>query len=114
MEGDLDEAWRRPGVRRGFPSGTCADGTRVESTTETVWYDAPRRLVRLRRWSRVTLPGGRLVEKEYVQQKHPVSAGEVRTWREACGFTVEGMYGDRAGTSYSEASEWAIFWARKG
>ncbi len=113
MEGDLDEAWRRPGVRRGFPSGTCADGARVESTMETVWYDAPRRLVRLRRYTRVTLPDGATVEKEYVQQKHPVSAGEVRAWLTTCGFAVEREIGDRAGTPYSATSGRAIFWARK-
>jgi SAM-dependent methyltransferase len=114
MEGDLDEAWRRPGVSRGFPSGTCADGTLVETTTETVWYDAPRRLVRLRRCTKVTLPGGRIIEKEHVQQKHPVSIGEVRTWLATCGFTVERAYGDRARTPYRATSERAIFWARKG
>ncbi len=114
MEGDLDEAWRRPGVRRGFPSGTCADGTRVESTLETVWYDAPRRLIRLRRRTQVTLPDGRLIEKEYVQQKHPVSAAEVRAWLTTCGFAIEREIGDRAGTPYGATSERAIFWARKG
>ena len=114
MEGDLDEAWRRPGVSRGFPSGTCADGTLVESTMETVWYDAPRRLVQLRRSTRVTLPDGRLVEKGYVQQKHPVSTCEVRTWLATYGFAVDQLYGDRAGTPYDATSERAIFWARKG
>jgi SAM-dependent methyltransferase len=113
MEGDLDEAWRRPGVRRGFPSGTCADGTQVESSIETVWYDAPRRLVRLRRRTRVMSPGGTTIEKEYVQQKHPVSTGEVRAWLTTGGFVVERAVGDRAGTPYDATSERAIFWARK-
>jgi hypothetical protein len=81
---------------------------------ETVWYDALRRLVRFRRCIKVTLPGGRIIEKEYVQQKHPVSAGEVRAWLATCGFTVEQVYGDRAGTPYGATSERAIFWARKG
>ncbi len=113
MEGDLDKSWRRPGVSQGFPTGTCADGTRVESTTETIWYDAPLRLVRSRRCTTVTLPDGSTIRKEYVQQKHPVSAVEVQTWLETHGFLVERMYGDRAGSSYTETSYRAIFWAKK-
>jgi len=114
MEGELDEAWRKPGVSQGFPTGTCADGTRVESTTETVWYDAPRRLARFRRRTKVTLPDGSVVEQEYIQQTHPVSTAEVQTWLESQGFIVERLYGDRAGNLYSETSQRAIFWARKG
>jgi SAM-dependent methyltransferase len=113
MEGDLDESWCEPGVSQGFPTGVCADGSRVESTSETVWYDGPRRLVRFRRRTQVTLPDGSVVEKEYVQQKHPVSTVEVQTWLEAHGFVVEQLYGDRAGNPYTEASKRAIFWARK-
>lgn len=61
----------------------------------------------------MTLPDGNIVEKEYVQQKHPVSTVEVQTWLEAHGFIVEQLYGDRAGNPYTEASSRAIFWARK-
>lgn len=35
MEGKLDASWRQPGVREGFPSGMCSDGTRVEGRIET-------------------------------------------------------------------------------
>jgi SAM-dependent methyltransferase len=112
MEGELDPSWQRSGVASGaFPTGTCADGTRVESTSEAIWWDAPRRLIRFRRRTRVTLPEGSVVESEYVQQKHPVSAVEVQTWLEAHGFVVERMYGDRAGNRYTDASGRAIFWA---
>jgi hypothetical protein len=113
MEGNLDEAWRKPGVSPGFPTGVCADGTRVESTMETIWYDGPRRLARFRRRTRVTLPDGNVVEKEYVQQKHPVSTVEVQGWLEARGFEIEHLYGNRAGNPYTEGSKRAIFWARK-
>lgn len=113
MEGDLDESWRKPGVSQGFPTGTCADGTRVESTSETIWYDAPRRLVKFRRCTRATLPDGQVIEREYVQQKHPPSTGEVRGWLEAHGFEIEHLYGDRAGNPYAESSKRAIFWARR-
>jgi SAM-dependent methyltransferase len=113
MEGALDESWRHPGAREGFPTGICDDGTRIESTTETIWYDASARLVRFRRSTRVALPGGQIVEKEYVQQKHPVSTIEVRAWLNTHGFVIEQLYGDRAGNPYTETSERAIFWARK-
>lgn len=113
MEGDLDESWRESGESQGFPTGICADGTRIESTSETIWYDAPQRLVRFRRRTRVTLLDGQVVEREYVQQKHPPSAGEVQGWLEAHGFEIEHLYGDRAGNPYTESSKRAIFWARK-
>jgi SAM-dependent methyltransferase len=113
MEGDLDESWREPGESQGFPTGTCADGTRIESASETVWYDAPKRLVRFRRRTRVVLPDGQVVERENVQQKHPPSTGEVRGWLEAHGFEVEHLCGDRTGSPYTESSKRAIFWARK-
>jgi SAM-dependent methyltransferase len=113
MEGDLGESWREPGVSQGFLTGTCADGTRVESISETIWYDAPRRLVKFRRRTRVTLPDGQVVEREYVKQEHPPSTGEVRGWLEAHGFEIEHLYGDRAGNPYAESSKRAIFWARK-
>jgi len=113
MEGDLDESWWKPGVSGGFPTGVCADGARVESTTETIWYNVPRRLVRFCRRSQVTRPDGSTVERKYAQQKHPVSTGEVQTWLETHGFVVEALYGDRAGNPYTGVSERAIFWARK-
>jgi SAM-dependent methyltransferase len=113
MEGDLDESWREPGVSHRGLNGTCADGTRVESTLETIWYDAPQRLVRFRRRTRVTLTDGQVIEREYVQQKHPLSTGEVRGWLEVHGFEVEHLYGDRTGNPYTKESKRAIFWARK-
>jgi SAM-dependent methyltransferase len=113
MEGELDRSWQRPGVGPGFPTGTCSDGTRVESFTETIWWDAPLRLVRFRRGTKVTLPDGSIVEKEYVQQKHPVSTLEVWTWLERHGFMVRRLYGDRTGYPYRDNSARAIFWAEK-
>ncbi|UCH43629.1 MAG: class I SAM-dependent methyltransferase [Dehalococcoidales bacterium] len=113
MEGELARSWRRPGVAQGFPTGNCADDTRVESYIETIWWDAPRRLVRFRRGTRVTLPDGTIVEKEYFQQKHPVSTLEVWTWLEKHGFMVRHLFGDRMGSPYTDISGRAIFWAKK-
>jgi SAM-dependent methyltransferase len=112
MEGELDPAWQKPSVRRGFPSGTCADGTRVASTTGTIWFDAPRRLAKFHRCTTVTRTDGSVIQQEYEQQKHPVSQVEVQTWLERHGFVIEQMVGDRAGAPYTETSERAIFWAR--
>lgn len=113
MEGELDESWRKPGENQGFPTGICADGTRIESTVETIWFDIPHRLVRFRRRTNVIFPDGNRFEKEYIQQKHPVSTVEVQKWLERHGFIVVQLYGDRAGHLYTETSERAIFWAKK-
>ena len=80
---------------------------------ETLWYDAPRRLVKFRRSIRVIAPNGEVTEHEYLQQKHPVSTGEVRDWLERHGFSVEALYGTREGTPYTADSPRAIFWAQK-
>lgn len=113
MEGDLDPSWQEPGPALAFPTGLCADGTYLESTLETVWSDAGRRLVRLCRRTKAVFPDGRTVEKEYIQQKHPVSEAEIRAWLTACGFTITGLFGDHAGSPYQPESIRAIAWAQK-
>jgi SAM-dependent methyltransferase len=113
MEGELDASWQRHGVSGGFPSGVCADGARLEGTGEAVWWDARRRLVRFRRRTRVALPDGTVVEREFIQQKHPVSTAEVRSWLTAHGLAVVRLCGDYDGAPYTDDSERAIFWAEK-
>ena len=113
MEGELDLAWQIPGIRAGFPTGICADGASVESWTETIWFDVPNRLAKFRRLTKVTFPDGKTIEREYFQQKHPVSATEVQSWLEAHGFRIEKLYGDRKGSPYTAKSDRAIFWAKK-
>jgi SAM-dependent methyltransferase len=113
MEGALDPSWQQSGLRPGFPTGACADGTYVESTIETIWFNLPARLVKFHRTTRVALPGGKIIERETIQQKHPVSFGEVQAWLERYGFAIEKTFGDRAGNSYTPSSDRAIFWARK-
>jgi len=112
-EGDLDPVWRTSGIKKGFPSGTCADGSRVESTMETIWFDNSLRLVKFRRQTRIVHPDGTVMEKEYLQQKHPVGAVEVQQWLEKYGFVIEHFYGDHSENPYLDTSERAIFWARK-
>jgi hypothetical protein len=113
MEGDLDPAWRQPGPGPSFPSGLCADGTQVESTIETIWFDAPARLVKFRRITRIHSPesAGKVIEVEAIQQKHPVSAEEERAWLEKYGFVIDQLFGDWVGNPYIPASPRAIFWA---
>lgn len=113
MEGELAVSWQNIGSVEPSLSGKCADGTSVESTRETVWFDAPRRLAHFRRCTKVTLPDGNMVEQEYIQQKHPVSKPEVQGWLEKYGFMIEAIYGNYVGEPYTEASPRAIFWARR-
>ncbi len=114
MEGGLDRSWYDPPVReRVFPTGECADGARVESRWEVVWYDAPRRLIRFLRQTRISLPDGSIMDGECIQQKHPVSAVEVTNWLASQGLTVEHMLGDYEGHPYRDSSPRAIFWATR-
>ncbi len=114
MEGDLDPAWQDTGMPKKIGiHGTCADGSRVDSFMETIWFDAPRRLIRFRRWTEISAPGSEKVVREYIQQKHPVSTGEVRAWLEQSGFAIENLFGDRQGTPYTDHAKRAIFWAVK-
>lgn len=113
MEGELSASWQRTGIVEACLAGKCADGTLVETTRETVWFDTPTRLARFRRRARVTLPDGKIIEQEYIQQKHPVSKGEVQNWLEKHHFVIEGVFGDRSGAPYTHNSPRAIFWARR-
>ncbi len=114
MEGDLDPTWHLGAQpRSGFPSGCCADGTVLESTLETIWHDARQRLARFRRVTKVTSPTGLVHQVMSIQQKHPVSTGEVIARLQDNGFIIERQYGDRTGAPYQPTSSRAIFWARK-
>lgn len=114
MEGKLGSSWYDPPVcERVFPTGECADGTRLESRWRVIWYDAPRRLIRFLRQTRISLPDGSVVEREYIQQKHPVSAIEVTDWLTSQGLTIEHMLGDYEGHPYTNSAPRAIFWAKK-
>jgi SAM-dependent methyltransferase len=113
MEGELAASGQDIGVIQPSLNGRCSDGTMVESTRETIWFDAPHRLVQFRRRTRVTLLDGSRIEQEYIQQKHPVSKNEVQNWLETYNFMIEGIYGSYDGLPYTESSPRAIFWARR-
>jgi len=114
MEGELDPSWYDPPVReRVFPTGECADGTRLQSRWEVIWYDTSRRLIRLLRETRITFPDGRVAEMQYMHQKHPVSAAEVSDWLTTQGLVIERVLGDHIGTPYTDSAPRAIFWTKK-
>lgn len=114
MEGPLEKSWQRLDVdEMAFPTGICADGTRIRTRRERIWCNVDERLVQYRRKTTVTLPNGDARTREYLMRCHPPSTGEVTAWLDRYGFVVEKMYGDRSGGLYEESSQRAIFWARK-
>lgn len=113
MEGGLAPSWQDMRLIPSFPSGTCADGTRLESTRQVIWFSVNTRVARFKRTTRATAPDGTVIEATVIQQKHPVSTGEVREWLERHGFAIEHHYGTRAGDPYHDRLPRSIFWARK-
>ena len=113
MEGELDPRWREWGESRLSEPFLCADGTTLQFSSETIWFDAPARLWRARRRTVVTAADGTVKEVEHIQQKHPVSADEVRGWIEKNGFAIEHNYGNTNDEPYRPDLNRATFWARK-
>ena len=103
MEGDLDSRWREPGVKKGQEE-ILPDGTRVQGASETIRYDAAKRLWQSRRSTTITFLDGSTDTREIIIQKHPPSRDEVRDWLEKHGFTIE----------WAKETEGRItYWARK-
>ncbi|MEN6356921.1 MAG: class I SAM-dependent methyltransferase [Armatimonadota bacterium] len=114
MEGDLAESWRQPGRHSGIiGSWTCSDGTCLEWESETIWFDAPKRLWRAKRRIIATSPDGNVKTKEAVQQKHPISTYEVREWLQKYGFVIEKHFGNNNDAPYEDSLDRTTFWARK-
>ena len=99
--------------REAFPSGTCQDGTRLEGSTETAWYDIHGRFVHYVRRLTVTHPDGEVAHHEWRETCHPVVMAEILTWVKQAGFVVEETFGDRNGNPYGPKSPRAILWARR-
>lgn len=113
MEGDLDPRWRGPKKGKAFPTGVCADGTKVEGFTEVIWHDVKNRLVRYRRTVIITTPDGNTRQTEWFEQCHAPSTVEMKGWLKKYGFTVEKLWGGRDKSPYTDKSERAIFWAKQ-
>ncbi|MHB1318194.1 MAG: class I SAM-dependent methyltransferase [Anaerolineae bacterium] len=114
MEGPLDLAWRSKVSEPAFPTGTCADGTRLESTRRVVWFDVDARLAQFERTVSMIAPDGTRASRTFTEQKHPPSFAEMQAWVESSGLSVEACFGDRDGSPYRPDSPRAIFWAVKG
>jgi hypothetical protein len=113
IEGDLSLEWRGTSPRLCLPTGICADGVRLESTIQTIWFDVSARLVRFQRKTKTVFPDGHIIEQTYIQQKHPFNMKEVSLSLERNGFIIEKHYGSRARQPYTDSSPRAIFWAQK-
>ena len=113
METPLPESWTSPGERKTkWPSGGLADGTFFEGYTENLDCDVRNRIWRARRTIVIHRPDGQEGRFTQIQQKHPVSSGEVEGWLTRHGFAIEQTFGDRSGNPYTSDSPRAIFWAR--
>lgn len=115
MEGKLAREWCNDLdvlYENQFPTGICADGTQVKGTMKTVWCDVDKRLVRIRRTVEITTPDGKNDKREWMQQKHPPSTVEMRSWLQKHGLVIENLWGDREQSPYTDESGRAIFWAK--
>ncbi len=112
LEGALPRSWRQSSGPA-FPSGCCADGAELDSTCATILCDPKTRLVRFLRRTRIRWPDGRLAERVYVQQKHPVRTQELERWLEGAGLEIRARYGSWDGTPYALAAPRAVLWARR-
>jgi SAM-dependent methyltransferase len=113
MEGGLDQAWQDLTIVKTVLAGKCEDGTIVDGKMQTIWFDSAKRLVRLKRQFNVEHSSGKVVAYEFIQQKHPVSAVEVRGWLAGHGFEINHQFGDYESNVYQPSSPRAIFWAQK-
>lgn len=112
---ELHPQWRKPlgEPRKAFPSGTCQDGTLLEGSTETAWYDVHCRIVHYVRRLKVTHPGGEVTQHQWRETCHPVIMREVLVWIEKAGLAVEETFGDKKGSPYGPESPRSLVWARK-
>ena len=111
----LDESWRRPpgDTRPAYPRGECADGTRLEATTETAWYDVHGRFVHYKRRLNVTSPDGTVTQHLWESTCHPAIMADTLAWTEQAGLVVEQTFSDVHGMPYKPESSRAIVWARR-
>ncbi len=113
---ELLPSWQKPigQVRKAFfPNGTCQDGTSLETTNETLWFDINGRFVHYKRRLKVTHVDGNVSQHQWLETCHPVVMDEVLEWVGEAGFEVEKTFGDKNGNPYSSQSPRCLVWARK-
>ena len=113
MEGDLAPSWQDIGVTHKSLCGIAQDGSTVETTRKTVWFDIKNRLTKIERYSKIVKPSNEVIEASSIQQKHPVSSREVKEWLQKHGFKILKHYGNYNCEPYQDSSARAIFWAVK-
>ena len=105
MEGDLAEDWARIDPEMKMKElAILANGIRLLGGCQTIGCDIHGRIWRAIRKTILVFPDGHTLEKEYIQQKHPVSIVEVRGWLDAHGFVIE---------CYNETPTRATYWGQK-
>jgi len=97
--------------RGNFPTGTCADGTRIESHCAIVGIEPEKNLWMTQRSLRIISKSGEERGYETTGVTHPVSMEEVCYWLNKNGFVVLALYGNRLGAPFT-ADDRAIFWAQ--
>ncbi len=112
---ELSPQWRKPSVNRdrGFPSGKCKDGTHLEGSTETAWFDIHGRFVHYVRHLKITHVDGEVTHHEWRETCRPVIMEEILTWAEQACLIIENTFGDRKGSPYGPKSSRAIVWAQR-
>ena len=115
MEGLLDKSWCDIGVKKKiFPSGICSHGVKIQGFAKAIWVDRKKRLWKAKRRIEVIYPNGKKEEKTYIQQKHPVSAEEIKGWLNEFGFEILEMYsGLKQKEKFKKGSKRVTFLARK-
>ncbi len=115
MEGLLDESWCKIGVEEKiFPSGECPHGVKMQGYCKPIWVDRENRLWKAQRRIEVEYPDGKKDEISYVQQKHPVSASEIKKWLEDTGLEILAVYaGTKNKKKFTEGAKRATFLAGK-
>ena len=98
--------------RGAWPTGICADGTRLASENAIVAIDTERNLWHETRQMRVTAPDGSEQVMQWQYTVHPVSMEEVRAWLIDSGFSILALYGNRQDAKFT-GDDRAIFWANK-
>lgn len=111
----LSPSWRRPPGKpvQAFPTGTCQDGTGLEGSTDTAWYDIQGRFVHYVRRLKVINPNGEVFHTQWQETCRPVVMDEVLAWVREAGFTVTDTFGDRQGRSFGPESPRCIVWAQR-
>ncbi len=114
IEGPVPDYFGLPGqVKRGYPSGLCADGTELKSKVETLSVNQEARVWYARKTIKATLPNGKVLVKEMDVQTHPVSAPEAKDWLLKYNFEILHKGAGADGTLYKPHCGRVVFWAKK-